>query len=316
MSKQANPMAVGLFVIGAVVIGVVAMILFGTSKTVDKSFRYIAYFEESVGGLDVGAPVEFRGVRVGTVADVDMEVDAETLQLRIPVTIQFEPRESSKLTPEERRATIADHIKRGVKAQLESASILTGKLKVVLDFHPDVPIRHVAPPDDPYPEMPTIASPLTLATRTLADLPVAELVNSTRDAVSGLSALINSSDTSNAVLSADRFVRNADILIQNINEKLDTLSHGLDARTTSLSMALTNSLAIVESSAANIEERVGKLMEEMTRVMANVADMTDEDSALRFRLGPAIAELTAAAKAVRSMADMIERRPEALLKGK
>ena len=127
---------------------------------------FLLHFEGSVSGLAIGAPVEFRGIQIGEVRDVRLEFDAETNKLLIPVLIETQPERIaltsgglavSSIGVEELRRSWDDLVARGMRAQLQSANLLTGQLAIGLDFHPDAPPAEINW-DAPTPEMPTIPS--------------------------------------------------------------------------------------------------------------------------------------------------------------
>ncbi len=127
---------------------------------------FLLHFEGSVGGLVIGAPVEFRGIQVGEVRDVRLKFDPETNKLLIPVLIELQPERIalssggvavSSIGVEEIRRSWDDLVGRGMRAQLQSGNLLTGQLEIGLDFHPDAPPAEINW-DAPTPELPTIPS--------------------------------------------------------------------------------------------------------------------------------------------------------------
>jgi paraquat-inducible protein B len=147
--------------------------LAATEKPVYTEKRYfVLYFDQSIRGLEVGAPVEFRGIQVGEVSDVKIVFDPATQQFRIPVVIAIEPERFglfAQVDPAERRAAIERVVKRGMRAQLQSGSLLTGKLLVAFDFHEDAPPAEVVW-SEPYPQLPTIPTPLEELTSSVTRL--------------------------------------------------------------------------------------------------------------------------------------------------
>jgi paraquat-inducible protein B len=110
-------------------------------KQYDMKIPYVMFFKGSVHGLSVGAPVDFRGIKVGSVTDIQIVGDPKTREIYIPVTIEIEPQRVHllhKQTERHPRESIADLVRRGLKAQLQTGNLLTGQLYVGLDFHPDV----------------------------------------------------------------------------------------------------------------------------------------------------------------------------------
>ncbi len=91
MAKQASRMMIGGFVVLAVIIMVASLVVFGSGRFFKKTVKCVLYFNESVSGLNVGAPVLFQGVQIGSVVSVTLEVDPTMLQLQIPIVIEYEP---------------------------------------------------------------------------------------------------------------------------------------------------------------------------------------------------------------------------------
>src|SRR5512136_3377298 len=91
MSKQANKTVIGIFVVGAIALVVIAIVVLGSGKFFRKTFKAVCYFEGSVGGLNIGAPVVFRGVKIGSVTDIVLRTNLEKLTFTIPVYIEIEP---------------------------------------------------------------------------------------------------------------------------------------------------------------------------------------------------------------------------------
>ena len=91
MSKPANKTLIGAFVIGAIALLVIAVLIFGSGKFLKKTFHTVVFFEGSIKGLNEGAPVIFKGVKVGAVKEIRLIYDAANDSLRIPVIIELEP---------------------------------------------------------------------------------------------------------------------------------------------------------------------------------------------------------------------------------
>ena len=161
--------------------------------------RYVAYFDQSVRGLNVGAPVEFRGIQIGEVRDVKLEYVPETGQFRVPVHFEIEPERITNLGAAnlpERRAGMDRLVKSGMRAQLQSGNLLTGQLIVQLDFHEGVPPAEMAWSENP-PVFPTIPAPLEEITasvqhlvKRLENLPLDEVVKSMNGTLEAASAAL------------------------------------------------------------------------------------------------------------------------------
>ncbi len=133
---------------------------------------YLAYFDQSVRGLETGAPVEFRGIQIGEVRDVKIEYEVATQQFLVPVLIEIEPERIANLDmvdPAKRREGFDLLVKQGLRAQLQSGNLLTGQLLVQLDFQ-----EGAAPAEivwqEPYPVLPTVPAPLEAITSSVQRL--------------------------------------------------------------------------------------------------------------------------------------------------
>ena len=99
MSKPANKRLIGVFVLGAIALLVIAVVVLGSGKFFRKTFKAVCFFEGSVGGLSVGAPVVFNGVRIGEVTDVVLRYDTRDLTATIPVYIEIDPQRMETVGP-------------------------------------------------------------------------------------------------------------------------------------------------------------------------------------------------------------------------
>jgi len=175
---------------------------------------FLLHFEQSVGGLVAGAPVEFRGIQVGEVRDVRLKFDPETNKLLIPVLIELQPERIAlnsggaavSTDMDEVRRNWDDLVARGMRAQLQSGNLLTGQLAIGLDFHPDAPPAKINW-DAPTPELPTIPSPieelktgLSQFVKRLGKVPLEQVGNNLNETLKGLDRTLASA---NALIAPD-----------------------------------------------------------------------------------------------------------------
>jgi hypothetical protein len=146
MSKQANKTVIGIFVVGAIALVVVAIVVLGSGKFFRQTLKAVCYFEGSVGGLNIGAPVVFRGVKIGSVTNVILRFDRKDLIFTIPVFIEIDPSKMVATGPEPKNPgeNLKLLVDRGLRASLEMQSIVTGQMQVGLDFQPDKPAKFKA----------------------------------------------------------------------------------------------------------------------------------------------------------------------------
>lgn len=239
MASKANPAVIGGFVLGAVALLVAGLAIFGGGKFFRPTQRWVAYFDESTKGLAIGAPVTFRGVRVGSVTDIRVVVDRESNVLRIPVIFEIESNRISESGGGEvqfakDRLGAKLGIERGARAQLELQSFVTGQLSINIDIHPDSPLKLVGASTQ-YPEFPTIPSTMAALGQSLNDLNVAEMGQDLRRAVQGVDRLINSPEGKKVLVSAvaalegaNKLAATADASLVNLQPLLEEMSANLN----------------------------------------------------------------------------------------
>ena len=136
-----------------------------------RTVAFLVQFDQSVRGLNVGAPVEFRGIEIGEVTSVKLEFDPKRVRFRVPVTIEIEPERIAGMPLAERRdhAALDRLVAGGLRAQLKSGNLLTGQLVIALDMHKDAPPAKVLW-SGAMPELPTLPTPLEEITASLTQL--------------------------------------------------------------------------------------------------------------------------------------------------
>src|SRR6267143_2149373 len=165
MTKRVSPTVIGAFVVASFAILIVALIVVGSGRMFRTPSRFICMFQGNLNGLKVGAPVKVRGVQIGTVASIELRlfpsqgrIRPDVKELRLPVLVDLD---RSQLTARGgsgavlETAGFEDLIKRGMRAQLDTESLLTGLLYIDLDLHPNTPLKFVLEPGGPYREIPT-----------------------------------------------------------------------------------------------------------------------------------------------------------------
>jgi paraquat-inducible protein B len=320
MSKHANPTLIGAFVVGAVILAVVAVLLLSSGDLFVQKPRFVLYFKGSVKGLNIGSPVTFRGVNVGTVTNIQLVMGMSKADIRIPVTIEINPenflvsqhmiKEMSKSLKE----TLGTQINAGLRAQLQLQSLLTGQLFIQLDFYPGTPVDLVG--DDRYPEIPTIPTPIEKITRKLEDFPVDQVMSNITSISEGINKLVNSPELHQSVQSLDGILENIERLVKSpeLQQSLTSLHSALDD--------LSSLARTVDSQVEPLGSELHATLNE-TRLAMSQARSTLEsaqhlvsDQTLLYALDNALAEITSAARSVRDLTDFLERQPQSILRGK
>ncbi|MCC7211060.1 MAG: MCE family protein [Candidatus Brocadia sp.] len=177
MSKPANKTLIGAFIIGAIALLVVAVLIFGSGKFLKKTHYAVVFFEGSIKGLNEGAPVIFQGVKIGAVTNIRLVYDPANDSVRIPVIIELEPDKFERTDVVERQPekNLKMLIERGLRAQLQMQSFVTGQLMIALNFFPDRPATYIGFIKE-YPEIPSIPTPLQELAKTIEELQLKEIV--------------------------------------------------------------------------------------------------------------------------------------------
>jgi paraquat-inducible protein B len=139
VKTKISPAVVGVFVIGAMLLIIVALLSFGGVNFFSKPQRFVVYFDESVHGLDMGSAVKLRGVRVGRVADLSIRYSAATNKSVVAVVCEFSRDmiidDQGQPIDVSNRAKLQTMVDRGLRAQLGVVGLATGLLFVELDFY-------------------------------------------------------------------------------------------------------------------------------------------------------------------------------------
>ncbi len=275
---------------------------------------YLLYFEGSVRGLQIGAPVEFRGIKIGSVTDIAVDINHKTLDIRIPVVIEIEPeRVSSReivkagIKSGEKYRALPILVERGLRAQLKTGSLLTGQLFLELDFYPDLPPAKVNMTGK-YPEIPTVPSTMDTLRRSVTDvlteirnLPLDKIAYELLETLEGANRFANSPELIESVETLNQTLKEIQKLARDANRNLGVAQEDIQKLTRNVDQE-------VESLASSAKETLA--------VARNAMKIADPNSPAAVNLANALKELSDAARSIRVLAEYLERHPEALVHGK
>ena len=177
MQQKKTYKLVGLFVIIGFVCFIGIIMRYAGNQLMDnKDNLVVMYFEESISGLNVGSSVVFKGVEVGKVADIKLWANLQEGTFKIPVIVAFDPKRNlgEKINKAEmsNREVLNRLIKKGLRARLASANLLTGQLMIELVMDPKV--EAVFRGSGQYLEVPTELSPFALISQDLEEVSLRE----------------------------------------------------------------------------------------------------------------------------------------------
>jgi paraquat-inducible protein B len=277
--------------------------------------RYALYFRGSLRGLSVGAPVDLLGLPIGEVTGVSLDyvpgsrsihtrVEIVTYQNRLLVPRGKQVAE--RHTPEKERRELMQRqvVEKGLRAQLRSASLISGHLYVALDYFPDAPKAKIdwerKPPGFPVVpgEMANLQAMLKNLLVKLDKVPVEEIGKEARKAIASLDRTLGRLE-GETLPEANKALETLDRTLQTANRTLERVDG-----------------EIVPEAKKALEE-LRRAIASADRVLAN-ADNTflAPDAPVKQDLQDAMREIVRAARAVRALADYLERNPNALIRGK
>jgi paraquat-inducible protein B len=330
MTKKASARVIGLFVLGAVTLLVAGVIIFGSGRFFQKKTKYVLFFESPVKGLTIGAPVVLQGVKIGSVIDIRVLFNPETVSFQTPVYIELLPESIANVKDMEKmkkayqlrsgsQELINTFVERGLRAQLEMQSLVTGKLQVALGFHPGTP-AYFAGLEKELPEIPTIPSELQELAKKLEELPIPELVERATHAVTSIDQLLSSPEVKESISALHLALQDVRTLVQNLNREVDPLFSSLQATLGDARKLVNNTdgqVTRLTDSLVETSEAGENALVEAKNLLVNVdEEIIGERAALRYQLVVALDEMAQAFRAVRLLAESLEQQPDALLRGK
>jgi paraquat-inducible protein B len=318
----ARPAVVGGFILGALALGVAAILFFGGVQLFATTSRVVVFFNESVAGLEVGSPVTFHGVRIGSVQSTSVHFSTDTLTARIPVFLEIQPKQ---ITWEGKKLgdTVADYerlVQAGLRAQLALQSIVTGQLRVDLDFRPGTPARVIGTIKG-VPEIPTVPSELGQLRNEVTNLPLRDIADAAQRTLTSLGRLADHLDArlDPLVGSAQRTADAATRTLQTANEAVSQVQ--ADASTT-----LHDLDSLVVDTRRQLDARGDELGRTLTAsdraarqaetLLESLNGLAEPGSPFRGDLEASVRDLAASASSLRSFAGTVERNPNALLIGR
>jgi paraquat-inducible protein B len=314
--KKANPAVIGGFVVGALLLVAVGILAAGGNALLARQRHAVIYFSGSVTGLSVGAPVNFRGVRVGQVTDIRLQFEANDLSARIPVFITLNSRKvrmlggPSKLNVSD--VPFEKFIEKGLRAKLAIQSFVTGQLDVELDFEPDTPAVFIG--DDPDAnEIPALRSEFDSLRDQLTQLPLHQITDELRATMASIRQL---ADTANGELTttASSARKTADALTKAITQLQGDTAHTL-ASVQKLSDHVDQHLNELSPELKATLEQAQRSLKDADATLAHTAELTAPGAPMRADLEESLRNLAVASESLRSFSETIDRNPQALLTG-
>jgi len=307
MAKQPNRMMIGVFVVISLIILAVSVAVLGSGKFFKKTQKFVLYFNETIKGLDVGSPVLFEGVPVGSVIDISIVADPDKEQTEIPVVIQveldrFKVRLAGQLVDPQKN--MPRLIAKGLRGVLSLQSLITGKLLIEIDFYPGTPVN-LKNISNQYTEIPTIPSTASKIGRALDKLDLEAVQTKLEAALDGIAKLTTNPDLAASISHLKDTLRDARKLVNRVDRQVDPLAK--DTKKT------VNDIGKL---ARNLDGRVGGVATSLDKTLLSARGVISEDSPLVVELQNTLKEISAMSRSIRELADYLEQHPETLIRGK
>ena len=330
MSQKASPTAIGAFVLGAIVLIIAGLLTFGSGKFLKDIETYVLVFGGNAKGLNIGAPVSFRGVKFGSVTDIQLIWDVSTDEAFVQVLVEidsdaFRDVQSQPGVDRMEGQDILTHLidDLGLRAKLAPLSLVTGQLYIEFDFFPESEAKLYGF-NSKFAEFPTLPSTieelqnvLRTAVDNLKDVPIRELIDKLASSVESISDVLNNAALKETPEVLQQALTNLRDLTGKLNQQVTPLTESLTQTSNEANATLADVRQIMRDDRGDIV-RLAESLESTAKQARNVLNKTGNlvsavDVVAIDRL---VQELSRAAVSIRVFADYLDRHPEALIRGK
>ena len=340
MAKKVNRKMIGGFVVVAVGILAASIAIFGSGDMFRERIEFALYFDDSIKGLNVGAPVLTKGVKTGAVKQIVVRTFMDDLTSTVAVFIELYPESFDVVTPSDQHLDPLDSlpglIDKGLRAQLVSQSMVTGQLSIEFVMRPDTP-ANLKNLDGDILEIPTIPSTLSRLEKQLQQIDIGEMYLRLTSILDSLDSSLKNLDLKAAGIELNSLVGDIRQLVNNMESEIKSLAENLNEAVMDsrglivemhdeikpLTQKTNETLVEIGEMVRTVDDRVEPLAESMTEALEaataasmSVNELVGETSPTRDNLDRALEELASAARSLRILAEYLEQHPDALLKGK
>ncbi len=338
MKRKASATLIGTFVVAGIALIAVAIIALAGNNLFTPKERTVMYFSGSVYGLQVGAPVVFRGVRVGSVESIDIFYDRKNDSYAIPVMAVLDSNAVSGLDGQrdaEQGPALPALVERGLSAQLSMQSLLTGQLYVDLDLRPKLEPKLRGTRRDAI-EIPTTATAIQNLRDQFDGMDFRRIADDISAIASSARAVVGGPQLKQAMDDLAQITATFNRISQRLDKRIDPLADELQRSLVSTRKAM-DGMGQAAQSVNNTAEGVGRTSKEVSDLLApnaplvtnlqraadevartasTLRETTSGDSRLMTGADQALSDLSKAARALRDLAEALEQQPDALLRGR
>jgi paraquat-inducible protein B len=324
MAKQTNRMMIGGFVLIALFIMAASLVIFGSGKFFQKTKKFVMYFEGSVMGLNVGAPVLWQGVQIGSVVSIDLVADMTQAKMQIPVVVEILPARIDVVRGERAsKKSLQRLIDQGLRAVLVTQSFITGQLAIEVGFYPDngEPVfrKKLASAYEEYPEIPTIPSTAQRLMQALSRLDLEKIEGKFTASMDGIAKFVNDPNLAPSVLALRETLQSTHKFITRVDGKVDPLTKNVNKTVKDYRRLADNLNARVTELTASLDRTLSgldKTLSGLDKTMTGVHGVVSPNAPLVVELESSLQQISAMSRSIRELADYLEMHPESLIRGK
>lgn len=315
MSSRKNPsFVIGSFIVGATILTFALLIFFSGGNMFTDKERIIMYFDGSVQGLVVGAPIKLKGVVVGEITDIRLHFQNEEPVILTAVSAELVMKRIHKKGAAITEEFFEESIKNGLRAQLNYQSFLTGLLYVELDFSPNTPLKLYKLQDD-FIELPTVSTPFEEITKTIQELNLKGVVKNIDGLILQARNIVDSGQIQATLISVSSAADSITVTSENLNKEVLRFNHTRKELDIWLKEMNKQTPEIAQNVNRNLVE-LQKTLVEFNKAADTINNTFAEDTPLVNQLNSTLKDVSRSAKAFRSLSETLEQQPEALLRGK
>ena len=334
MSKQVSPTLIGSFFLAALALVIIAVLMFGGGNYFEKKDQFVLFFhaENNLNGLNVGAPVKLEGVKIGEVKEVALLFDEKTLEVIKPVVIEldyenilddetdegFDPKVSGK----EKELSVKNLIKKGLKAQLKSQSMLTGLLYIEFQFTPEDEVVITGIDFRKLRELPTTTNATEDIKREaqkvvdrIGKLPLEKIVEDLAVNMHEIKVILTSQSLKENRQGVNQSIKEMEKLLINLNENFTPLMLNLNGTMKDTRVVVQEFSREIKPVLNSLEKTLNTATDLLSESQFAVRSF-EELSSPEAPLWQALEALKEAAESTKNLTDTLERNPESIIYGK
>ncbi len=307
MLDKAKKSLIGMFVSGAIVLLVGALFILSPNLFSKDKFTFVCYFSDSLKGLSIGSPVYLLGVPVGRVEAIRIGDPLNRTSYVAPVWISldrqniFAETDKAFFDQEDANALVSSYIAKGLVAQIQSQSLLTGQLSIELSFKTPNENSKIAYNNEDVLIIPTTLERLSAVWEKVSEVPFAEIANDLEGILTNIDTLLSSVQNILEQSNVPQLANQVQVLLETLMQTAQNFN----------TMIVSN-----EGKVENLLSSFNTLSQNSNALVKNLSVTTSSDSYVLIQLTETLKALEEASKAIAEIATLLEIKPDALIFGK